>query len=1380
MIKKILLIILTLAIINSFSTINNLIIGVEGQFQLYDITNQEEGAYNRYPDSTNQKICSYVFSIAIVDYSNSGTNLMVFTNDTDATVSLINKKEYGGIATVIVKNKTPNTYTLLINATLQNDQIIYKNISITYSCEYIPRELMKVNVLTSNNYKFTLFPYTATIHFAGLKYPLNLLNVSSPSNVAMSLEGYSNLFFVGVGFDKNNLISEFNISIRFLDSSDQQYTVNITIPFLYFSKMNVEEKDITFKIYPNQTDVKEFGINCSPVYSITLNETIEYDPLFIEDITNNIPTPSYEIPGKGTTFIGQVHTQYSIFAKINNSLTTIYSDPNLNVFNNFNFTFPNVIVEPISVPLTLNSTMFSFGFNSNTQYETFSFYFRWNLGFQYIFSWPFGFESGQNSNYSLKASFLKPTYSPNNFGLLTFNNRNLNIQIDNTINSSLLPLELESCKVIYLFEQFHLLRIKIKPTYKEIGYNLFIQINDDDANGIYRQESLVDAENNIYEIVYDFKGRGFQFLSIGDSTFKKSQVYYLNSYFSINPFSVIDYKAPTILPVLIENITFLKNYIDVANKSVDNIIYFNYNGTQTHSNPSASFSLFILNSNTTDSNIDFNSLKFATWNSTISKYQIKFTVLANTRPGPLSFFLWCGFRAITNDMFPLSSQLIVVSKHFDEYGPIFSNIEKVNSTNEFGWKFTIDDPINGFDYGDIIVRGEMDSSTYKFHLTTQNLTRGDKFNGDYQINITLPSKCASQNYIITQVKLYDTQGYSGEFSVVNGIDGIKNVFINYLSDPTINKVYKTCSGENDGIDSSPPILTSFIPILRQNSDGTQYLLFNFEAVDIESGLKDKQYPIVYIQTIEAQTLECVSSIISINETAATYTCTINLPIGFGYNSDIIFSVYGFINNGGYYSGYSSESLNNLSFIYTINNIAFNKVIQITKCSKFNSFDSELWITGRCFNSTQQVYVKYEGDSSFNQIIVPTTVYWSAMFIKNIKPTDKPFIIKVSDLPLTSNEFTVNPIVYNFIDPTPTQTPIPTSSPIPTNKPQTCLGEPVCGGSKQGFCSPSGCICYPPWIGNDCNSQVIIIPQPSTNTSQPSTELPIIDNNNQTSNSTNYLFKSLISIVSLRELDFNSNQVNLYTFDKWIYTPINNIKSQYFTSIQSGDTKSTNPLITNITVTLEWFNQTKIIQFANNNITMNPSSIKYTIEITEYKFLNQLNSLQLVMSALFESSTSKDTCSLKEFGDTSDGDNSNFFKIQIDDHSLYGRFIKRAIIDSKVSSIENQLLDSKMNSVQTSSVSQSFIGITIPNYKQSIIIDPDFSVLVDSKPVSNNDNNSICTSNKSKLTSAQLAGIIIGSVAFATVVIVSVVYLVVKNKKSVLFQRKVQNKLQKMN
>lgn len=96
--------------------------------------------------------------------------------------------------------------------------------------------------------------------------------------------------------------------------------------------------------------------------------------------------------------------------------------------------------------------------------------------------------------------------------------------------------------------------------------------------------------------------------------------------------------------------------------------------------------------------------------------------------------------------------------------------------------------------------------------------------------------------------------------------------------------------------------------------------------------------------------------------------------------------------------------------------------------------------------------------------------------------------------------------------------------------------------------------------------------------------------------------------------------------------------------------------------------------------MNPS-IKYTIEINKYPFSQSLNTLQFVMSAsLISSETNDDICSSKEFGNTTSGDDSNYIKIQVDNHSVYGRFIKRAIIDSKVQSIENILLDSTMKPI----------------------------------------------------------------------------------------------------
>ncbi|KAM9984743.1 hypothetical protein ACTFIY_009176 [Dictyostelium cf. discoideum] len=354
-----------------------------------------------------------------------------------------------------------------------------------------------------------------------------------------------------------------------------------------------------------------------------------------------------------------------------------------------------------------------------------------------------------------------------------------------------------------------------------------------------------------------------------------------DNYYSMDPLAKYTEPVENLNKFLIENVTFKNNYIDVTNKSAANVIYFNYNGT-IDPNRLPYFCLTDTVTYSDISNIQYDSIRYAIWNSTLLKYQIEFTIPANTQPGSVPYLIILNYRTkLSSELLPLSAQLFVTSENYDGYGPIFSNIEKVNSTNEFGWKFIIDDPINGFDYGDIIVRGEMDSSTYNFHLTTKNLTRGDKFNGDYQINITMSSRCASQNYIITQVKLYDTQGNACRFSVSESFGGIRNPFINYLSYSTINKLYKKCSGE---------------------------------TTDNESGLKDLQYPIVYIQTIDLQVIQGVAQIQNKTKTTVNYTCEIELPTGFGYKSDIIFSVYGFINNGGYYSGFSSDSLNNFTFI----------------------------------------------------------------------------------------------------------------------------------------------------------------------------------------------------------------------------------------------------------------------------------------------------------------------------------------------------------------------------------------------------------------------------------------------------------------------------------
>ncbi|KAM9973290.1 hypothetical protein ACTFIR_012666 [Dictyostelium discoideum] len=163
--------------------------------------------------------------------------------------------------------------------------------------------------------------------------------------------------------------------------------------------------------------------------------------------------------------------------------------------------------------------------------------------------------------------------------------------------------------------------------------------------------------------------------------------------------------------------------------------------------------------------------------------------------------------------------------------------------------------------------------------------------------------------------------------------------------------------------------------------------------------------------------------------------------------------------------------------------------------------------------------------------------------------------------------------------------------------------------------------------------------------------------------------------------------------------------------------------TEINAYIEYFEKEKNITFGDQEFKMMKSSIKYTIGIGSYDFSSKINNLQLVMSASFISLSEDDVCSNKKFGNSTD-DYSNYLKIQVNDHSLYGRFIKYAIIDNRTSSIINEQLDSSMNPISTSNKQQTFIGITLPNYENSVVIDPNFQLLLDIGTTAKNNDNSI--------------------------------------------------------
>ncbi|KAM9958491.1 hypothetical protein ACTFIW_001363 [Dictyostelium discoideum] len=992
---------------------------------------------------------------------------------------------------------------------------------------------------------------------------------------------------------------------------------------------------------------------------------------------------------------------------------------------------------------------------------------------------PFGFKSGQNSNYYYSIEILTPESgglgSPN----LIIDEANP-IQIafetpnDWTNNPIFQLIELEQ-----LEGSLFILRIKFtsKNGFKYvISQNFVLEIN----TLLCGVECLVFGTiyNGTYEILIDNTFTKLENLNFVDQTDRKFE--FPTPYFysdTLPPFDISSFKPKNKIEYL-KNISFVINEIDVSNVSVANRIYFSFDKDEVPNN-------YPINFFTQKKSLLQNDIKYfpIVWNPTLNLFQSDFYVDANIYHGNLVYGIAFGDYQIDHNSLP--TQLNVISKNMDYYGPIFKKITQEFEVNSFGWDFTIEDLYNGFEYGLITVRGSIDSSLYEFEIRSSNdLILGDKFIGEYSIRINSSSPCKSQSYVITNVFLNDTMGRYSRFSLDEIPDQFDsfNPFIKSLDEMTITSIDFQGCGIPEGEDTTTPELIAFTVSSGVIDVGSlnRTISFNFETRDLVSGIKHDQNPIVYILGADLKLLQCKSQLLKDSK----YYCEIELPIAFGYPHGALLSIYGIVNNNGYFSGFSSYDLGLLGFQASINisTYSIDKPI-ITSHKDINSNGGDLWIFGKGFNGVNSVTIAYQNQNSQaqrNGYPIISKVYPSAILISNILPTNSSFTIKVSKLSpsnITSNIYTIKPWIALY-DPTPPYLSSSSSETtnLPTNSPQLCKNN--CGGSNKGMCTPNGCICFTPYIGVDCSSTVIIIPQPKPNSTEPtiSIDIPNSDNNNNSSNEL-ITFKSIINLVAIREITFDDSVFKIHRFEKWTLTEINEKTQQYITTIGGDDIN--NPTIVN--VTLQWFDKESNITFAQQTIKMNPSSIKYTIELSKYKFNSALNKLQLVMSAQLETNSNDDSiCSANEFGDTSTGDDSNYIKIQIDQHSLYGRLLKRGIIDNRIVSISNSILDNEMNAIKTPTKSQSFIGIDIPHYSVSSIIDPDFSVLLDNSK-SDGGNNNICNSKSGDgLSSAQLAGIIIGAVGFATVIVVSIVYHIFRKKNQKTFMKNVNQKLKTMN
>ncbi|KYQ92430.1 EGF-like domain-containing protein [Tieghemostelium lacteum] len=708
-----------------------------------------------------------------------------------------------------------------------------------------------------------------------------------------------------------------------------------------------------------------------------------------------------------------------------------------------------------------------------------------------------------------------------------------------------------------------------------------------------------------------------------------------------------------------------------------------------------------------------------------------------------------------------SSQLVVNLITGDEEPPLMTSITEFSNGTHLGYEFTITDTINGLLKGEVKLQSDNDAQPYTFTFDPITMDK-PIHSATYRALVPLsdfPACQTSPGYILmTYIRLEDRGGNVGVFN--------KGISTDDLGITTINPFYPqgaampeplpfSCTTISDNVS---PLITYFqdpnYNIVDVGGINRKFV-YNFQGDDTND-ISTRHIPYCRIYTLYDEFY--VKAEMTINGNSYNGSCTTELPYAWAQGlmqshgvfrvsvhgvSDIVFNIGGYENTG----------------------VVFNTVLDYVSTMidgyyPFSTLGGSLTIKGHRFGlvTTSQVRVNITKGTQF-QLYEPSFISGTLVIVDNLPPSTDTFLATV----IITN---IDPSNQLLIIPTPPRVnPLPTYPPV--TQPPSCPGTPPCSGPSRGSCTSKGCECISPYRGNDCSSQTVPGGPPETGGNDPTTnsttEIP-------TEGGGSITVTSLISVIALNELNFKGESVKNHSLSNWkldnTSAVVGDVIATYSLTIDND------PIVkTNISVTIQYFIDETLIEFAGEELRMYPSSLKYSIDIGEYKFAQSLNTLQLIMSVGI--STSDDeigSCINQEIGNTTESD-SEFYKLQINDHSLYGRFIKRGIVDNNIRALSSTIQTSIDDNSKSNSI-QSLIAINIPHYSESVLIDPDFSILLDSQPAQDKDD-SICTAKSDKgLSKSQLAGIIIGCVAFAVIVAISIAYVLYKRKQAIDLQKRI--------
>ncbi|EFA86855.1 BRCT domain-containing protein [Heterostelium album PN500] len=256
----------------------------------------------------------------------------------------------------------------------------------------------------------------------------------------------------------------------------------------------------------------------------------------------------------------------------------------------------------------------------------------------------------------------------------------------------------------------------------------------------------------------------------------------------------------------------------------------------------------------------------------------------------------------------------------------------------------------------------------------------------------------------------------------------------------------------------------------------------------------------------------------------------------------------------------------------------------------------------------------------------------------------------------------------------------------------CGTKPYCSGN--GVCINGNCNCTSGYGGAICDKTVTI-----DNTTKP-----------EIGNNTGSIGQFSVFFTHIREIDEIGSDVAIYpiTLVQW-NTTVNT------TTVTTAIGSINNLTDFTINVTSIIFLEQTTLWFAGQSLTMEKNSFKYQIELSNYQFQNQLNSLQLI----YEIQSPKEQSCSESSNSYNDANKLSWIEIKLGNKVFLTKFSNRMYIDNRTVE-SNTILLSTSDSIFSQPYykdksgddkNQLVVAMVIPKFSEAII-DPNFSVLVD--------------------------------------------------------------------